>query len=156
MATADESNSLLETQEPKKQRLFPKWRRSMVFWLSGSGAVFIFNLVIIVWAYLRLPNDDEMMPYNRNLYEGGCSKTRSLNTGLHLLINILSTLLLGATNFFMQCLLAPTREEVNLAHSKSRWLDIGILSLRNLKYISKLRVGLWSLLSLSSLSLHLL
>jgi hypothetical protein len=150
------SNSLHETQAPRKKKTFPKWRRTMVLWLSVAVAIFVTNLVFAVWAYLRAPNDDLILIYNRNLYEGDCSKSRSLNSGLHLVINILSTLLLGGTNYSMQCLLSPTRQEVNKAHSKNAWLDIGVLSVRNLRRISKLRVALWSLLCLSSLSFHLL
>jgi hypothetical protein len=155
MAT-EESNSLLETPAPTKKKNFPKWRRSMVLWLSAAVAIFVTNLVFIVWAYVRAPNDDLILTYNRNLYEGSCSKARSLNAGLHLIINVLSTLLLGGTNYSMQCLLSPTRQEVNKAHSKNAWLDIGVLSVRNLRRISKLRVALWALLGLSALSFHLL
>jgi hypothetical protein len=151
----EESNSLLETPAPKKKNL-PKWRRSMVLWLSVAVAIFVTNLAFIVWAYVCAPNDDLILTYNRNLYEGSCSKTRSLNSGLHLIINVLSTLLLGGTNYSMQCLLSPTRQEVNKAHSKNAWLDIGVLSVRNLRHISKLRVALWALLCLSALSFHLL
>jgi hypothetical protein len=154
----EESNSMLETQTKmrKKNKDFPKWRRTMVLWLSVAVAIFITNLVFTVWAYTQASNDDLTLIYNRNLYEGNCSKTRSLNTWLHLVINILSTLLLSGSNYCMQCLLSPTRKEVDQAHSNHAWLDIGVLSVRNLRRISKLRVALWSLLCLSSLSLHLL
>lgn len=155
---AEESNSLLETQAPTTttKKSFPKWRRTMILWLSGAVAVFITNLVVTVWAYVRAPNDDLILIYNRNLYEGSCPNSRSLNSGLHLVINVLSTLLLCGSNYCMQCLLAPTRQEVDDAHAKQAWLDIGVLSIRNLRRISKLRVVLWSFLCLSSLSLHLL
>jgi hypothetical protein len=152
----EESNSSLETPTPTKKNDFPKWRRSMILWLSAAVAIFVTNLVFIVWAYVCAPNDDLILTYNRNLYEGNCSRTRSLNSGLHLVINILGTLLLGGTNYSMQCLLSPTRQEVNKAHSKNVWLDIGVLSVRNLRRISKLRVVLWALLCLSALSFHLL
>jgi hypothetical protein len=149
------SNSSREPQEPPKKR-FPKWRRTMILWSVAAGLVFIFNLVFSIWAYLRASNDDLTLPYNRNLYEGSCSNARSINSGLHVLINILGTLLLGGSNYCMQILLSPTRQEVDKAHSKKLWLDIGVLSIRNLGRISKLRVALWSVLGLTSLSLHLL
>jgi hypothetical protein len=154
---AKESNSLLDIQTPKKKKYFPKWRRTLLLWLSIAVVIFVANLVFSVWAYLRAPNDDEILLSNRNLYaSSNCSKARSLNSGLHVVINILSTLLLSGTNYCMQCLLAPTRQEVNKAHAKNAWVDIGVLSLRNLRHISKLRVALWFLLCLSSLSFHLL
>lgn len=55
----------------------------------------------------------------------------------------------------MQCLSAPTRKEIDRAHARGVWLDIGIPSVRNLRYISKRRVLIWALLGLSSLPLHL-
>ena len=78
-----------------------------------------------------------------------------LNFWLHMVINILSTSLLGASNYSMQCLSAPTRRDIDKAHSKRTWLDIGIPSYRNLAGISRLRLGLWCLLALSSIPLHL-
>lgn len=75
---------------------------------------------------------------------------------LHLMVNILSTALLAASNYCMHCLSAPTRQDIDEAHSKRRWLDIGVPSIRNLRSISKARVFLWSLLAISSIPLHLL
>ena len=46
----------------------------------------------------------------------------------------------------MQCLSSPTRDEIKKAHSKGVWLDIGVLSVRNLRRLSKARVTLWWLL----------
>ena len=90
------------------------------------------------------------------LQQGDCDETKRLDLWLHLLINILSTLLLGASNYGMQCLSAPTREEVDVAHSEGRWLDIGVPSIKNLASIAPYRRILWVLLLLSSIPLHLL
>jgi len=54
----------------------------------------------------------------------------------------------------MQRLAAPTRAEVDDAHAKKKWVDIGIPSIKNLLFIEKERVILWLLLGLSSLPLH--
>ena len=75
---------------------------------------------------------------------------------LHLAINVLSTLLLGASNYCMQCLTSPTREEVDRAHSRHIWLDIGIPSVRNLRRVSWYKIILWWLLAISGIPLHLL
>lgn len=89
------------------------------------------------------------------LYTGDCEKIRQTNTALHILINILSTILLSSSNYCMHCLSAPTRKEVDAAQASGKWLDIGILSYRNLRCISRKRVALWALLGLSSIPLHL-
>jgi hypothetical protein len=154
------SSSLLERppnpESRNRLKNLPKWRRTIVLWAILATVIFIVNLVFTVWAYLRLKTEDLLIPYTRNIYEGSCSRSRSINTGLHLLINLLSTLLVAGSNYCMQCLVAPTRNEVTGAHLRRNWLDIGILSLRNLKRISKIRAGMWFMLGLSSLSLHLL
>ena len=90
------------------------------------------------------------------LQQGDCNKTKRLDLWLHFLINVLSTLLLGASNYTMQCLSAPTREELDNAHMQGRWLDIGVPSIRNLASIAPSRRVLWILLLLSSIPLHLL
>lgn len=90
------------------------------------------------------------------LYAGDCDQARQINTGLHLLINVLSTILLGSSNYCMQCLSAPTRKEVDRAHAQKRSLDIGVLSVSNLLRINKKRAMMWAFLGLSSIPLHLL
>ncbi|EON67299.1 hypothetical protein W97_06552 [Coniosporium apollinis CBS 100218] len=78
-----------------------------------------------------------------------------LSTAYHILINVLSTILLTASNYCMQILCAPTRDEVARAHRDGQGLDIGIISLRNLRYISKRKSTLFLSLALSSIPLHL-
>ena len=56
----------------------------------------------------------------------------------------------------MQCLSAPTRKEVNVAHAQGKWLDIGVPSMRNLKSIAKVRLYMWLALGLSAVPLHLM
>ncbi|KAF2181016.1 hypothetical protein K469DRAFT_793638 [Zopfia rhizophila CBS 207.26] len=88
-------------------------------------------------------------------FTGDCTKAARWTTALHLLINLLGSLLLGASNYCMQRLVSPTRKEIDEAHAKKKWLDIGVPSIRNLSSVKKGRVGLWILLGLSSLPLHL-
>jgi hypothetical protein len=90
------------------------------------------------------------------VYEGKCSTVRALDLWLHLLINLLSTGLLSASNYCMQLQAAPRREDVDRAHKKGKWLDIGIPSLRNLLYISWWRRISWGLLAFSSVPIHLI
>lgn len=90
------------------------------------------------------------------LYQGSCDKVQSYSSWLHLGINILSTLLLRASNLCMQLLSAPTRKELDQAHRAGQWMDIGVPSLRNLRRISKRRVATWAVLGISSLLFHFL
>lgn len=110
------------------------------------------NVVFTVFASIKYGLHDGF----GTLQRGSCRTTKDLSLWLHLAINVLSTLLLGASNYCMQCLASPTREEVDIAHGQHVWLDIGIPSVRNLKKVSLNRSVLWWLLAASAIPLHLL
>ncbi|KAL2824888.1 hypothetical protein BDW59DRAFT_172616 [Aspergillus cavernicola] len=150
------SQSLGQDKEdhPKRGQL-RKWLSGWKFTLSLASAgciIFLsFNVGFLLWAVAR----DRLKKTRGILYEGDCDQVRHQSTGLHLLINILSTTLLGASNYSMQCLCAPTREDIDNAHLRGNWLDIGVPSLRNLFHVSRIRSLMWICLALSSLPLHL-
>lgn len=79
-----------------------------------------------------------------------------ISTILHILINIMSTVLLTSSNYAMQVLCALTRQEIDRAHGLGQWLEIGLVSLRNLRSIERKRAVLWCLSVVSSAPLHLL
>ena len=62
-------------------------------------------------------------------------------------------LLLGASNYTMQCLISPKRTDFDVAYSKTNYVDDRLLSLRNLR--GRKRKTLFGLLVISSLPLHL-
>nr|UPM17953.1 putative multipass membrane protein [Hypoxylon sp. CO27-5] len=90
-------------------------------------------------------------------YGGGCDggSVSQVNTVLHLLINIISTLVLASSNFFMQVLNSPSREELNKAHLKGSWMGIGIPSVRNAFSVSRFKTWCWICLFISSIPMHL-
>jgi len=91
-----------------------------------------------------------------NLMYGGASSISRWSTFFHLLINIGSTILLASSNYTMQVLCSPTRQDINRAHTHGKWVDIGLLSFRNLKVIPPKRAALALVLAFSSIPLHLL
>ncbi|EGD93019.1 hypothetical protein TESG_00576 [Trichophyton tonsurans CBS 112818] len=133
-----------------------RWRKSWRFTLYSASVtgllVLCFNLGFLLWVLPRHNFDNE----RGTLYDGNCDKVHDLSIGLHLVINIFSTLLLSASNYTIQCLSAPTRADLDNAHKELCWLDIGILSVRNFRQISRPRSALWVILVLSSLPLHLM
>ena len=91
------------------------------------------------------------------LYDGDCHHVEKATIWLHVGINVLSSLLLSASNYTMQALCSPTRKEIDRAHAKGDWVDIGTPSVRNiLGRISWRRIALWWILGLSSVPIHLL
>ncbi|KAE8363430.1 hypothetical protein BDV27DRAFT_158828 [Aspergillus caelatus] len=135
---------------PSRER-FVGWRRTLLLGCVISVVVLVFNLGFALWAVQhRHVHDGQGV-----LYAGDCKKVRNAGIGFHLVINILSTALLSASNYCM-VLGAPTRKEVDTAHQKGQWLDVGVLSVRNLSQIAKKRFWLWMCLAFSSLPLHLM
>ena len=90
------------------------------------------------------------------LYQGDCGKVHNIDTWVHVALNGLATILIGASNYNMQCLGAPSRSEVDKAHLNGTSLDIGVPSIRNLSYISRRRIVLWTILCISTVPSHVL
>ena len=136
-----------------RPRLFSGWRFGVT--VCGVTAIFVFiiNVTVTIWvaANPRFP----MRNGHGLLYRGSCSTSKHATIWLHLAINILSTLLLGAGNYCVQFLSSPTRHEVDRAHADKRWLHIGVQSFKNLGAIGRDRLILWLILAASSLPLQL-
>ena len=128
------------------------WRMGVVLNAGLVTVVLLINITVTAWAYSSYSTESGIGTF----YQGSCEKTRRMNLWIHLAINLLSTAMLSGSNYTQQCLSSPTRAEVNDEHSKRRWLDIGVPSVRNLWRISRFRFMLWVLLALSSVPLHLL
>ena len=117
----------------------------------STAVVLLINVILCIVASAK----NEVAGSFATLYDGHCDKVKRLDLWLHLLINVLSTMLLGASNYCMQCLAAPTREDIDKAHGQSGWMDVGVPSVRNLRRISRSRRISWCCLLLSSVPLHL-
>jgi hypothetical protein len=130
-----------------------EWRMPLVAGVILTTSIFLFNLILTLSVSLTngLQEDGRGI-----IYKGRCSKVKTLDSTLHVLINILSTMLLSTSNYAMQALSAPTRPEVDAQHANNEWLDIGVTSMRNLLRNRRTKLICWCILGLSSLPLHLL
>lgn len=131
------------------------YRFSLVVGASTCLVVLVINTAVTIWA-ATLPDVKGESAGRRVLYEGSCTKSKNINTGLHVIINVLSSVLLSASNYGIQCLSAPTREQIYKEHARNRYLDIGIVSIRNISGQTTLSRALLFTLFLSSVPLHLL
>lgn len=127
------------------------WRKTAVINTSIVGFFAIANLSTLFWSLSKTSVSE-----NNVFSSGDCSKISLLNTSLHLLLNIASSLIIASSNFFMQVLNSPTRAEVDQAHARKRWLEIGVPSLRNVLHVSPYKSVAWLFFSLSSIPIHLL
>ncbi|KAF2126918.1 hypothetical protein P153DRAFT_368944 [Dothidotthia symphoricarpi CBS 119687] len=126
------------------------WRFGVSLGVGMCFFVFILNITLTVWGSLRSKANDG------HIFRGSCKEAKQYNMGIHIVINVLSTLVLGSSNYAMQCLCAPTRREIDRAHRDGHLLDIGVQSFRNLRTARPLKRWIWIVLAVSSLPLHLL
>lgn len=103
------------------------------------GVIFLVNLSLTAFAAANYDDKNGV----GLIYEGNCQTVKQLDQWLHLLINLLSTGMLGASSYGMQLQAAPTRANVDEAHKAGKWLDIGAPSIRNLRYIGNWRRFAW-------------
>ncbi|KAJ5373602.1 hypothetical protein N7517_005608 [Penicillium concentricum] len=135
-----------------------RWIKGVVIcsWIIGGVLALNIILTVIAAGLAYSGNSGQIFPF-ASLYMGKCSTSKNWTTGLHLLINILSTALLGASNYCMQCLAAPSREQVDKAHSQKTWIRIGVPNIMDLiRYQTGKRRILGSILLITSLPIHLI
>ena len=135
-------------------RLPAGWRVGITLSAIAAFLSLIANLTLAVWSTTH--RGDNSLGVLIEVFRGDCGKASRLNLWVHLAVNAISTILLSASNFTMQCVVAPTRDDIDRTHAKMKWLDIGVPSLRNIRHISTWRKTMWILLFLSSLPLHLM
>lgn len=149
---ADTEDSPERKPSRQRQSKFKSWKVGITMGAVMSTAVLCTNIILILWAMSAFEHDGKV----GTAHEGECETVSAWSFWLHVVINGLSSVLLSASNYAMQCAVSPTRLECDRAHARGKWLDVGIPSVRNLFYISYQRRFIWALLALSSLPIHLL
>src|SRR4029077_16642723 len=100
--------------ENAKKKLFflrrlSGWRGGMALNATFVGAVLLVNVLILIWAAAK----SQFTNGFATVFSGDCAKAKTLTMVAHLFINILSTLLLGASNYAMQVTSSPLRADVD-------------------------------------------
>ena len=152
-STREQQNSFSSVWKPD---WYTGWHTGVLACATSVTVVLLINVSLTIYA---ATNPEYKMATESGigtLYEGSCDKTRTIALWLHLGINILSTVLLSGSNYTQQCLAAPTRSEIDVAHGRRRWMDIGVPSVRNLFRIKAERAYLWIAIGITSIPLHLL
>lgn len=126
------------------------WRGGIRYCIAATLSVLIANVAFAAWTSTRRDPDRGSI-----LYRGSCTKASKYDTVAHAVINILSTLLVGAGNYCMHILVSPTRHDIDICHAKKVTLDVGLNSISNLFKIGWKRRAAWLVLALTSIPLHL-
>ena len=112
----------------------------------------LFNIAVAFWLSTKRGTTNQLVVLERR----SCESSRKLMIAAHFFINILAAVLLALSNYCMQVLSSPVREEVDSAHAANKWVYIGVPNLRNLRHIPWSRRALFLALAVSSLPVHLL
>lgn len=103
---SEESHGYAETQKKRsifdfrhRNALFEGWKFTIFLAFMASLTVLFFNVGFVLYSTTHNGGETDTI-----LYEGDCEKVHRLSIGFHLLINTLSTVLLGASNFGMVCI----------------------------------------------------
>ena len=144
---------------PKQVPRYEAQPRNLAGWRAGAmmsallaSVSLLLNLGVGIWAWKAYGLRSALV----KVFHGDCRNVQEISTLVHLGINAMSTALLSGSNYCMLCLSAPTRKDVDKAHAKGQWVDIGVPSVRNLRKISRKKVFLWWCLGLSSIPLQLM
>ena len=73
------------------------WRFGLVAGAICSLFVLLLNLSLTVWAV----STHEVRDGQGTVFEGSCATSKRLDVSIHLIVNVLSTLLLGVSNYCM-------------------------------------------------------
>ncbi|KAK5696441.1 hypothetical protein LTR97_007742 [Elasticomyces elasticus] len=138
--------------KPRLRDPHSKWKTTVSVGAGLATCVLAINIAILAWTQSSFANEDGMA----TVFEGSCNVAENVVLGADLAINVLSTLLLGASNHNAQLLSAPTRSDVDRQHARGGWLDVGVSSMRNFRYLPRWRLIIWTVLVFSTVPLHLL
>ena len=150
-STKEQSNFFSSAWKPVR---YTGWHTGVLACVASAVVVLLINVSLTIYAATNPRH--KMEKGIGTLYSGSCSTSKAIGLWLHLGINTLSTLLLSGSNYTQQCLSAPTRKEIDTAHTKRKWMDIGVPSFGNLFKIRLERTLLWIAIGFTSIPLHLL
>ena len=126
------------------------WRFGVIVCTVLTAIVLCLNISFAIWTLLNRGVEGG----KHVIYEGKCASVSARMNCIQVFVTILSGLLLGASNYCMQILSAPTRAQIEEAQSKEMWLDIGWNSVRNVYFMSRKKKVLWMVVGASSVPIH--
>ena len=126
----------------KPSRKLQGWRFGVAVSACLSLFVMVLNLAAVIVIFKRYGQSNQGGIVTA--FTGSCDRVEKWTSAIHIIINGLSSILLGASNYTQQVMSSPTRGEVDSAHRKGDWVDIGVVSVRNIwGRISRQRILVW-------------
>ena len=129
-----------------------RWRIGTETCTITTLSVFCLCITLLVWTVSVKRVGDGFA----TIYAGKCDFVASKTTQVQLIMNVLSSLVLGTSSYYMQTLTAPTRKDIDRTHARGQWLDVGSPSVRNLIFLGPTKRLHWVLLLVGCIPLHIL
>jgi len=98
---ASEYTASKETIIPKQswhRRHLSGWRAGAILSCATAFVVLLINIALLIW----IVRNDDIRHGIGTVFEGSCEKAKSFNTWLGLALNVLCSILLGASNYCMR------------------------------------------------------
>lgn len=113
----------------------------------ANAAVLLVNIIMTVAAIKTSASHYGPVSFGSiTTYRGSCDNVSYMKTGFHGLINVLSVILTATSSYCCNILIAPSRPNVDRAHSRRTCVSIGVFSLGNFENTSRVCRLLWILL----------
>ncbi|KAH9238249.1 hypothetical protein K456DRAFT_1827108, partial [Colletotrichum gloeosporioides 23] len=138
-------------QLPSWARIPTGWRRLAIIDVVLMSASLLVVASISLAAFIATGDFKQVWTF----YTTNFREITTPNTLIHLILNVLSGVVLASSNFFMQICNAPSRREIDAAHAKRDWLDVGIPSWRNAFRLSWFKLTAWLVLFLTTIPVHM-
>ncbi|KAK1720579.1 hypothetical protein BDP67DRAFT_69477 [Colletotrichum lupini] len=98
-----------------------RWRQAAFYFAVAAFSTFFINFVFTLWASIQ--KRDTISDGVGILLDTDCSTIRILNTGIHILINVLGIILLAGSNCYNNgsTLGSPVFETLGTSHRRRRF-----------------------------------
>lgn len=126
------------------------WHKSAFKFQALSGGIFLAMIACFTVSSTRGGAIG-----STEVFSGKCSHAININRFLQAVLALLAIGISVSFDFFMRLASSPTVEDLREAHSQGRSFDIGVHSLRNVRYIPHWRTAGWIMLILLAFPVQL-
>ncbi|KXJ90894.1 hypothetical protein Micbo1qcDRAFT_234164 [Microdochium bolleyi] len=134
-SSTDLTRGLTGSSKSHRSRYLSGWRGGLRLSAVLVGIIFAATLACLIIGIVQT----KTVSGDVTIFSGTCTTTKQTSIGIHAAINIITFGMLAAANYALQVLSSPSRVEIDRAHEKRQWLDIGLPSVRNFRHISPIR-----------------
>ncbi|KAI4719237.1 hypothetical protein E4T48_04552 [Aureobasidium sp. EXF-10727] len=130
----------------------PTWLIIVMINTTFASLLLIVYLAFLIWIY----NNLHIRHGVAEVFSGSCPRASQVAAFAYFATSGFAVLLFAAGSHAVQLLLSPTRNEVENAHARDRWVHIGVGGVRNIRWIPKRRLIRAILLTATSVLLPFL